>query len=92
MGERNAGNPHVAFDVEGAGNVARPTYFGLAGSPVLDPTCERLGVKFPGPTRLRFQPHHLDLLFQNTLVRVCYRVLELAGAEYQMLFSEGFSE
>ena len=41
MGERNAGNPHVAFDVEGAGNVARPTYFGLAGSPVLDPTDER---------------------------------------------------
>jgi hypothetical protein len=22
------------------------------GAPVLDPTCERLGVKFPGPTRL----------------------------------------
>ena len=52
MGERSAGNPHAAFDVEGAGNVARPTYFGLAGSPVLDPTCERLGMKFPGPTRL----------------------------------------
>jgi hypothetical protein len=52
MGERNAGNPHVAFDAEGAGNVAQPTYFGLAGAPVLDPTCERLGVKFPGPTRL----------------------------------------
>jgi len=51
MGERNAGNPHVAFDVEGAGNVAQPTYFGLAGALVLDPTCERLGVKFPGPTR-----------------------------------------
>ena len=42
MGERNAGNPHVAFDVEGAGNVARPTYFGLAGAPVLDPTDERV--------------------------------------------------
>ena len=41
MGERNAGNPHVAFDVEGAGNVARPTYVGLAGAPVLDPTDER---------------------------------------------------
>ena len=26
MGERSAGNPHAAFDVEGAGNVARPTY------------------------------------------------------------------
>lgn len=36
-----------------------------------------------------FQSHHLDLLFQNTLVRVWYRVLELAGAEYQMLFREG---
>jgi len=23
-----------------------------AGAPVLDPTCERLGVKLPGPTRL----------------------------------------
>ena len=23
MGERSAGNPHAAFDVEGAGNVAR---------------------------------------------------------------------
>jgi hypothetical protein len=22
-----------------------------AGAPVLDPTCERLGVQFPGPTR-----------------------------------------
>jgi hypothetical protein len=28
------------------GTVERP-----AGAPVLDPTCERLGVKFPGPTR-----------------------------------------
>ena len=41
MGERNAGNPHVAFDVEGAGNVARPTYVGPAGAPVLDPTERR---------------------------------------------------
>jgi len=26
MGERNAGNPHVAFDVEGTGDVARPRH------------------------------------------------------------------
>jgi hypothetical protein len=50
MGARNAGNPHVACDAEGAWKR------GLAGmprpgpAPVLDPTCERLGVKFPGPT------------------------------------------
>jgi hypothetical protein len=43
MGERNAGNPHVAFDVEGAGNVAQSIYFGLAGAPVLDPTDDRRG-------------------------------------------------
>ena len=29
MGERSAGNPHAAFDVEGAGNVARSKLFGL---------------------------------------------------------------
>ena len=28
-GERSAGNPHAAFDVEGAGNVARSKLFGL---------------------------------------------------------------
>ena len=50
MGERNAGNPHVAFDVEEAGNVARPAYFGLARAPVLDPTCERPEVQFLRPT------------------------------------------
>jgi hypothetical protein len=27
MGERSAGNPHAAFDVAGAGNVARSEYF-----------------------------------------------------------------
>jgi hypothetical protein len=26
-----------------------------AGAPVLDPTCERLGVQFPGPTRHRWR-------------------------------------
>jgi hypothetical protein len=35
------GNPHVAFDVEGAENVARPIYFGQAGEPVLDATKRR---------------------------------------------------
>src|ERR1700704_5533070 len=28
MGERSAGNPHAAFDVAGAGNVARSRYLG----------------------------------------------------------------
>jgi len=28
MGARNAGNPHVACDVEGAGDVERSRYFG----------------------------------------------------------------
>ena len=51
MGARSAGNPHAACDVEGAGNVAgpiaRPNH-----APVLDPTCESLGVKFARATRL----------------------------------------
>ena len=29
MGERSAGNPHAAFDVEGTGDVARSKLFGL---------------------------------------------------------------
>lgn len=36
-GERNAGNPHVTFDVEGAGNVIQPDD-GCIDAPVLDPT------------------------------------------------------
>ena len=51
MGARSAGNPHAACDVEGAGNVARPGGLGLAGAPVLDPTCEGGGVRFPSATR-----------------------------------------
>ena len=40
------GNPHVGFDEAGAGN-------GLLGTaPVLDPTCEGLGVRFPRATHL----------------------------------------
>src|SRR6516165_9115012 len=65
-GERSAGNLHAAFDVAGAGNAARSRYcdtrrrkgettgntnIDLTGAPVLDPTCEGLRVKFPGPTR-----------------------------------------
>src|SRR5208283_2593120 len=39
MGERNAGNPHVAFDVAGAGDVAWSRGISAkAGAPVLDPT------------------------------------------------------
>src|SRR5271165_5112532 len=51
MGARTAGNLHAACDVEGAGNVAWSKCVGQAGAPVLDPTCEKLGVKLPGLTR-----------------------------------------
>ena len=62
-GKRSAGKPHAAFDVAGAGNVtmvaglrslAKATELPPAPTvraPALDPTCERLGVKFPGATR-----------------------------------------
>jgi len=52
IGERSAGNPHAAFDVAGAGNVVWSRAKTNTGAPVPDPTCEGLGVKFPGPTRL----------------------------------------
>jgi hypothetical protein len=45
MGARNAGNPHVACDVEGAGDVERSRIPRPTGAPVLDPTCERLAVR-----------------------------------------------
>jgi hypothetical protein len=63
-GKPSAGNLHAGFDVAGAGNqltvwlmrhsqrkrraTDRPNLRGVA--PVLDPTCERLGVRFPGRT------------------------------------------
>jgi hypothetical protein len=47
LGKRSALNAHAAFDVAGAGNT-----IGQIGAPVLDPTCERLGVKLPRSTRL----------------------------------------
>jgi hypothetical protein len=62
-GERSAGNRPAAFDVAGAGNVTmaaglRSTAKAVgkppeptARAPVLDPTCERLRVKFLGSTR-----------------------------------------
>ena len=37
-GERSAGNPPAAFDVEGAGNVMQLDD-SCIGAPVLDPTC-----------------------------------------------------
>jgi len=46
LGKRSALNAHAAFDEAGAGNT-----IGRIGAPVLDPTCERLGVQFPRPTR-----------------------------------------
>jgi hypothetical protein len=51
MGARNAGNPHVACDVEGVETWCGSGPPGHTGAPALDPTCEGLGVKFPGPTR-----------------------------------------
>ncbi|MEX3954019.1 reverse transcriptase domain-containing protein [Paraburkholderia sp. EG287A] len=61
-GERSAGKPQATFDVAGAGNVTmaaglRSTAKAVERSPeptvrapVLDPTCERLGVQLPGST------------------------------------------
>jgi len=42
LGKRSALNAHAAFDEAGAGNT-----IGCIGAPVLDPTCERLGLKCP---------------------------------------------
>ena len=39
LGKRSALNAHAAFDVAGAGNTIL-----RIGAPVLDPTCERLGL------------------------------------------------
>jgi hypothetical protein len=46
MGERSAGNPHAAFDVAGAGNVARSKCFGRSrrASPRPDHTCGDRGL------------------------------------------------
>ena len=46
IGKRSAGKPHAAFDVAGTGNMTLKV-----NAPVLDPTCERLVVKFPRSTR-----------------------------------------
>lgn len=43
LGKRSALNAHAAFDVAGAGNTIV-----MIGAPVLDPTCEGLGLKCPG--------------------------------------------
>src|ERR1700747_1630293 len=68
-GKRSAGKPHAAFDVAGAGDVtmvAGLRYLAKAmelppaptvRAPAPDPTCERLGAKFPGPTRRRVGDH-----------------------------------
>jgi hypothetical protein len=53
LGKRSALNAHAAFDEAGAGNT-----IGWIGAPVLDPTCERLGVKFPLPTRPPYVTTH----------------------------------
>lgn len=59
-GERSAGDPHAEFDVAGAGNVtmvaglwaiAKAVESPPARTPVRDPTCGRLVVKFRQPTR-----------------------------------------
>ncbi len=46
LGQRSAGKPHAALDVAGVGNVLFSS-----DAPVLDPTCEKLGGKFPLLTR-----------------------------------------
>ena len=62
LGQRSAGKPHAALDEAGAGNVAMVAGLRAVAkaaelppepkvrAPVLDPTCERLGVKLPGAT------------------------------------------
>src|ERR1019366_6249043 len=61
-GKRSAGKPHAAFDVAGAGNVTMVAGVRSIAkamelppepnvrAPALDPTCESLGVRFPGAT------------------------------------------
>jgi hypothetical protein len=74
-GKRSAGKPHAAFDEAGTGNgftvwlvrhsqrkrgaTDRPDLRDTA--PVLDPTCEGLGVKFPGATRPETSGHDITL-------------------------------
>jgi hypothetical protein len=47
LGKRRALNAHAAFDVAVGGNMV----YNKTNAPPADPTCERLGVKFPLPTR-----------------------------------------
>ena len=49
MGARNAGNPHAACDVEGAGDVVRSKRLDQAGAPVLDPTTEEAVAAWHAP-------------------------------------------
>jgi hypothetical protein len=60
-GKRSAGNLHAAFDVAGTGNVA------LTNAPVLDPTCEGLGVKIPRPTH-PYIPMEKGFLFMVAII------------------------
>jgi hypothetical protein len=56
-------------------------------APVLDPTCERLGVKFPGPTRRRLRfairaaVHRREL---NVLSCPCKRNWKRAGVAWKV--------
>ena len=59
----------------GTVEIFRPT-----GAPVLDPTCERLGVKFPGPTR---QLHRKDKALAETAA------LLVLSKKLQAIFHEG---
>jgi hypothetical protein len=80
MGARNAGNPHVACDVEGAGNAAWSDISAYTGAPVLDPTCERPEVKFLRPTHPYIKVHgHW---------RYLYRAIDRSGALVDVMFSE----
>ena len=69
-GARSAGNPHAAFDVAGAGNVARSGQLRPTGAPVLDPTDERRR-----ETEQRSEPmrHRQDESRRKTATLATYR-------------------
>ncbi len=77
MGERSAGNPHAAFDVAGAGNVARSECFDPAGAPVPDPTTDEAieGWRAAPRTTAGGQPWHSPLAILTALtLRAVFRL------------------
>src|SRR5580700_10106826 len=69
MGERSAGNPHAAFDVAGAGNVARSEQLIEVGAPVLDPTTDEAVAAWRAEPRTTpgGQPHYSALAITTAL-------------------------